>query len=94
MNERKKSQVRREHLIFEKSIFYDSAIALDAPGAWCGSMRLSIFPDKFSMATHPTILSTVNCQLSTVNCQLPYATKKRSPFNKSDRSIFSNNRIG
>ncbi|MCC3415917.1 MULTISPECIES: hypothetical protein [unclassified Microcoleus] len=68
MNERKKSQVRREHLIFEKSIFYDSAIALDAPGAWCGSMRLSIFPDKFSMATHPTILSTVNCQLSTVNC--------------------------
>ncbi|MCC3419706.1 MAG: hypothetical protein JGK24_28785 [Microcoleus sp. PH2017_29_MFU_D_A] len=94
MNERKKSQVRREHLIFEKSIFYDSAIALDAPGAWCGSMRLSIFPDKFSMATHPTILSTVNCQLSTVNCQLPYATKKRSPFNKSDRPIFSKNRIG
>ncbi|WP_293336398.1 hypothetical protein [Microcoleus sp. CAWBG58] len=56
MNERKKSKVR---LIFEKSIFYYSAIALDAPDARCGSMRLSIFLDKFSRATHPTILSTV-----------------------------------
>jgi hypothetical protein len=28
-------KVRREHLIFEKSIFYYSAIALDVAAAWC-----------------------------------------------------------